>query len=178
MPNIVDGLRSEFDTLWRETLSVLDDSSCPPLAWRPGGSGRINPVAVLVTHLCGADTFWVGDLVGGRSSGRVRRAEFDPEVTESATTASLMSLVERTRSVVDETLASLTDETLTLPVSRGGGDGQSPATDCTAATSHPLLQRDEPVTRLYCVLHALTHHSHHNGQLLVLRRLWQEEQRR
>lgn len=164
---ITAGLREEFAVLHRQTQAFLGAGSCPPPGWRPSGLPSANPVAVLVTHLAGANAFWVGELAGGRPSGRVRQAEFAADVAERATLASLVERVQTSDRLVEEVLAELDDAKLLEPVARG-----EPA---AGATSHPLLQSGEVPTRLFCLLHALTHHAHHHGQLLWLGKLWESE---
>lgn len=173
---VVEGLRHEFTVLFRQTLDILLSDACPPPAWRPAALPAANPVAVLITHLCGADTFWVAELAGGRPSARVRRAEFEPDVAARATPESLRELVEKVERAADEVLGELHDVALLEPAERPepprSGSG---AVDSTAPSSHPLLQTTEAPTRLFCILHAMTHHAHHNGQLALLTRLWQAE---
>lgn len=141
--------------------------------WRPAGTAApspdveevdaasrvVNPIGVLVRHLSGADVFWVGEMAAGRASGRVRAREF---TSEQPSLGELRTLVERCRGIVDEALAGLKDGDL-------ADDASPPSPD---ASTHPLLDGGEPMTRLYCILHALGHHGHHNGQLKLLRRLW------
>lgn len=112
-------------------------------------------------------------MVGGTPSGRIRAEEF---AAGEATREELLELVARARSVVQRALATVADRDLPVlatpvPATPAAAPGQpsSPA----AASAHPLLRQGKPVTRLLRVLHALTHHAHHNGQLLLLRRLWQ-----
>ncbi len=172
---VVDGLRREFDTLWEETLSVLDGPDCPPLDWRPsalaaapgpgdGAAVSINPAGVLARHIAGADLFWVGEMAGGRPSGRVRAREFDQP---PPTPAELRAAIGRCREAMESVLGGLADSDLDEKVAP-----PAPKVSPTAS-SHPLLRTVEQPARLFCVLHALTHHAHHNGQLLLLKRLWQ-----
>lgn len=163
--DIVHGLAAEFTELWRGTLSALTDPGCPPPDWSPAPATadavptmavrdgpKLNSTSVIVRHLSGANRFWVGELVGGIPSGRDRSLEF---AGAGLSRDELLEEVARAREVVNTTLARLRDEELT-------------------GVAHPLLKAGRPVSRLYCILHALTHHAHHNGQLVLLRRLWSE----
>ena len=47
------------------------------LDWSPGSD--IPSMCVLVTHLTGAERYWIGDVVAGESSDRDRDAEFRAE---------------------------------------------------------------------------------------------------
>jgi hypothetical protein len=132
---LMAALRGEFDFLWQQTLAVLEDPGGPPLGWRPTGAPKVNPLSVLVTHICGADRFWVGEMLTGRSVGRVRANEFSQETATGSTHQGLVTLVETTRRTVEETLSALSDDDLVLPV------GRPPGGFSAAASSHPLLKR-------------------------------------
>jgi uncharacterized damage-inducible protein DinB len=55
----------------KDLISGLPQQS---LDWRPGED--MNSLCVLVTHLTGAERYWIGDVAMGESSGRNRDDEF------------------------------------------------------------------------------------------------------
>jgi len=44
------------------------------LDWTPGAG--MNSLCVLAVHIAGSERYWIGDVVAGQPSGRVREAEF------------------------------------------------------------------------------------------------------
>jgi uncharacterized damage-inducible protein DinB len=55
----------------KDLISVLPQQS---LDWKPGED--MNSMCVLVTHLTGAERYWIGDVAMGEPSGRIRDDEF------------------------------------------------------------------------------------------------------
>lgn len=50
--------------------------------WTPGAG--MNSLCVLVVHVTGAERYWIGDVVAGEPSGRVREAEFRAQGIDAA----------------------------------------------------------------------------------------------
>ena len=69
----IDYLRNleEIHADIRNTITGVPQEA---LDWTPGPG--INSLAVLVTHLTGAERYWLGDVVAGEPYGRDREAEF------------------------------------------------------------------------------------------------------
>jgi uncharacterized damage-inducible protein DinB len=73
------------------------------LNWRPvqAGGEQTNSLAVLVAHCCGAEHFWIGEVLGGKPPTRDRQAEFSNKTTSQAELFHLLDQTsEETRAVV------------------------------------------------------------------------------
>ena len=121
----------------------------PPAAlnWRPP-IPETNSIYVLATHVLGAETWWIHEIVGGQATGRHRAAEFVAEGGD------LDWLPERMRQVAERSeavLAGLTDADL----------------------RDTRQREDEPVTVQWCILHVIDHYSRHLGHLELTRQLWE-----
>lgn len=85
----------------------------PPekLNWRPIESGgeQTNSLAALVAHCCGAEHFWIGEVIGGNPPTRNRQAEFE---TRAASHSVLFHLLQQTSIETREILAVLPGEAL------------------------------------------------------------------
>src|SRR5512147_2435845 len=55
-------------------LEAIDGLPAQALDWVPGAD--MNSINVLVTHLTGAERYWIGDVAAQESSHRDRDAEF------------------------------------------------------------------------------------------------------
>lgn len=94
------GLHAEF-------ARVLDGLTAAQLDWKiaPGA----NSLAVLATHVAGAERYWLVDLLGGQASLRDRDAEFR---TVDADAATLQAHLAVTMDAIEQTVARLTPDDL------------------------------------------------------------------
>jgi hypothetical protein len=146
---IRDGLKQimtdQFNTL-RETLDGLDADA---VNWSPGP--EMNSIAVLYTHLLGAENSMTA-TVAGESFERDRDAEF--RVTQD--TASLLKLINTVESNVMSRIDKLTLEALATK--------HSPAGD--------RLGRNNLGS--WWIFHAVEHSREHIGQALLTRQLYEQ----
>ena len=74
MQAFYEALLNQLEELHREVLKSLEEFPYEAFDWKP--SPEMNSLSVLITHLSGAERFWVGDVARGESSDRDREAEF------------------------------------------------------------------------------------------------------
>jgi len=123
-------------------LEVLSDED----VWWRANEGS-NSIGNLLLHLEGSTRAWIAGVAGGISSARDRQQEFDER--EQIPRAELMSRLRRTLTEADGVLARLAVEV--LPERRQA--------------------RDEEVTVLFAVYHAVEHFSMHTGQIIMLAKM-------
>jgi hypothetical protein len=136
-------------------LDSIDGLSSEALDWTPlqATSGDMNSINVLVTHLCGAERYWIGDVAMGDPSERVRATEFEVRGKNAEVLAEkIFTATVYARSALEKfDLESLMVEKSQLR------DGRS-------------------VTAGWALLHALEHTAIHLGHIQITRQLWEEQQ--
>jgi hypothetical protein len=128
----------------------------PPeaLDWTPirETSGEMNSISVLVTHLCGAERYWIGDVACDDPSGRVRKEEFKVSGLDANT---LTQQIKVANDYAHSALAKLIVDDLTK-------FGTSP--------------RDgRKFTVGWALMHALEHTAIHLGHIQITRQMWNEQ---
>lgn len=124
----------------------------PPeaLNWRPirdRGDSATNSLAILATHIAGAESFWIEEVVGGRPPTRDRDAEFS---TRADSAAELDGMLRRIGVQTGDILAALSPADL---------DGER----LTAGQSVPVR---------WCILHVVDHTALHLGHMQITYQLW------
>lgn len=139
--------RMEF--LHKEIRTELDRLPEEALDWSPAED--MNSIAVLLTHLVGAEQYWTCDMPAGGQSERVRSAEF--EVTESnheQLNILLDKSMVRMRSVLEtHTVVDLEKRFTSVQFDNSTFNGS------------------------WCLLHALEHSATHVGHIQMMRHYWQ-----
>ena len=82
------------------------------LNWRPIEAAmeqQINSLAVLVAHTCGAEHFWIGEVIGGKTPTRNRQIEFK---TQTNSHTELFHLLHQTSIETREILLALPPDAL------------------------------------------------------------------
>lgn len=113
--------------------------------WRPNEES--NSIGNLLLHLCGNARQWIVCGVGGAADTRNRDAEFAQR--EMIPRSELHSLLKRTLSDVDETLAQL---------------------EAARLLERRTIQGTD-VSALEAILHVVEHFSMHTGQILMLTKM-------
>ena len=132
------------DEIRRELARLPDEA----LDWSPAAD--MNSIAVLITHLVGAERFWVGDVAMGESSERVRSAEFQvTNLTSEELDARLTASLTYIRSVLPR--FSIDDLEL----------------------SRPAPGYAQTFTVGWSLLHAMEHTATHVGHIQMMRHYWQ-----
>jgi uncharacterized damage-inducible protein DinB len=148
MIKILTEYLDRLQALHIEIQQALDGLPLEALDWKPGP--KMNSIGVLVTHLTGAERYWVGDVAGQDPSGRVRQTEFQ---AHGADQADLQRHLSNSLNYIRKVLSnpSLEDlDALRLSLS----DGQR-------------------YTVAWCLLHALEHSAIHLGHIQLTRQLWE-----
>jgi len=138
----------ELHTSMKQVIVAL-----PPVAldWSPAAG--VNSVAVLVTHVCGSERFWIGEKVGGLPAARNRSAEF---VVRGMDSAALSATLDESLAQARDVLAKLSLDDLTRPVG--------------------VSQHGFAYDVAWSLQHALEHVALHTGHLEVTRQWWESQQ--
>jgi uncharacterized damage-inducible protein DinB len=131
---------------------ILNDlESFPPeaLDWVPGK--EMNSVSVVIVHLTGAERFYIGDLIMGDPSNRIRDAEFQ---VKGMSKQDLVLRLNETESYIRKALEKLNLDTLDQ-------------------------ERVDPrygkkMTVAGALLHTLEHSAIHAGHIQITAQLWHQ----
>jgi uncharacterized damage-inducible protein DinB len=126
----------------------LDALSEEDVWWRANESS--NSIGNLQLHLAGSTRAWIVGVAGGSPSPRDRQREFDER--ERIPRAELIARLRQTLADADEALARLDAGTLL----------------------ERRQARDEEVTVLLAIYHAVEHFSMHTGQIIMLAKMRSE----
>ena len=126
----------------------LDALSEEDVWWRANESS--NSIGNLLLHLAGSTRAWIVGVAGGSPSPRDRQREFDER--ERIPRAELIAGLRQTMADADEALARLDAGTLL----------------------ERRQARDEEVTVLLAIYHAVEHFSMHTGQIIMLAKMRSE----
>jgi uncharacterized damage-inducible protein DinB len=129
---------------------ALDWRPLPGVAPAPGEEkveGTTNSLAVLATHIAGAEHFWIGEIVAGHPPSRDRDAEFE---VRGLGAAELVTRLEQVAAETAEVFAALQPEDL---------EGTREA-------------RGRTVPVRWCILHIVDHTALHLGHMQLTYQLW------
>ncbi len=149
MEQLFSDMQERFETLYKAIETAVADLPAEALDWKPATD--MNSVAVLLTHTAGALRYWVGDVAGGKPSGRVRSQEFEMRDVDAA------ELMARLRAALDfagEVLGELDAATL--------------------GETRTMGQKDESHSVGWALLHGLEHTAIHTGHIQITRQLWDQ----
>ncbi|MFO7633942.1 MAG: DUF1572 family protein [Caldilinea sp.] len=137
-----------LDELHESMKQVIAALPTNALDWSP--MPEVNSVAVLVTHVCGSERFWIGEKVGRLATQRNRDAEFAVHGTDGA---ELVAMLDASLVMAIAVLETLSCDELARPagVSSGGF-----AYDVAWALQH-----------------ALEHVAVHTGHVELMRQWWE-----
>jgi uncharacterized damage-inducible protein DinB len=131
-----------------EIIKALNGLPAEALDWIPGPD--MNSLSVIVTHLTGAERYWIGDVAAQEPIGRDRDAEFK---VYGQDTVFLKKRLDDNLEYARNVLSKFTLEDLNATRKAGGG---------------------ETVTVAWALLHALEHSTLHQGQIELTRQLWEQ----
>lgn len=140
-----------IEDLRRQVGELVADLPAQALNWRPvegEDDHATNSLAVMATHVAGAEHFWVAEVIGQQPPTRVRAEEFTTQADGAG------ELLERLTAVGRETrevLASLDEAT--LGATRDVGENTVPVR--------------------WAILHVIDHTALHLGHMQLTRQLWQ-----
>jgi uncharacterized damage-inducible protein DinB len=138
-----------FARLHANCKDLISGLSQQSLDWSPGEG--MNSICVLVTHLTGAERYWIGDVAMGKPSGRNREDEF------LAKELSAEELVKK----LDDSLVNIQVAFERLMVD-----------DLSKMRVSPRDGREFSIG--WAISHALEHTALHVGHIQITRQLWDE----
>jgi uncharacterized damage-inducible protein DinB len=134
-----------------QVRDLIADLPAEALNWRPLEGDETNSLAVLATHIAGAEHFWVAEVVGDRPPTRDRDAEFAAQASDAF---ELVRLLEDTGAETREVFATLGEAHL---------DGTRQA-------------RGRTIPVRWCILHVIDHTALHLGHMQLTYQLWNRGQ--
>ncbi len=140
-----------LNELHTDFIQTIRDLPQEALDWSPFSGG--NSCNVIITHIAGAEKYWLGDVVAGAPSGRDREAEFR---VRNLKVAELEAQLQGSLAYAGDVLENL-----------GLGDLE---------TTRRSPRNDQEVTVAWALNHALKHTAIHLGHLQITRQLWEEGQ--
>ncbi len=117
----LDGYIRILDSMRDEIKKALQGMSANELNWMPLEKDT-NSAAVMVTHLVGAESFRIHQVVGGTDVGRVRETEF---LAQASSVTELEALLVRTGARSTEVLRKVSARDLDRVVT--AREGEAPA---------------------------------------------------
>ena len=128
---------------------VIKDLPPEALNWNPLPED-VNSIYTLVTHVCGSETFWIQQMIGGKDVRRDRDSEF---VSRGERLDDLLDLLDRTQEATATVLSKETSESLSRMIRRW-----------------PDMP---PKSALAWVLRCLRHGVVHQGHTELTKQLWE-----
>lgn len=148
---IAKDLQALADALLEDTESIIKTMSEDMLNATPKGLQN-NPFTIIY-HLLGSASYWIGEVVGGVETSRIRASEFN----RTGTKAELFERLEDTKQRTQNALSNLTEKDLQdhpIDLSKG-------------VLSWGELGR----TSVWVIAHDLSHIAYHLGQLKLLEKM-------
>ena len=139
-----------LEALHSGNKQAIDGLPQEALDWVPGS--ELNSLCVLVIHTAGAERYWIGDVIGGNLSDRVREEEFH------AKGISVKGLNDR----LDEVLSHSQSVLNALDLN-----------DLETTRTSPRDSRE--VTVAWSLAHALEHTALHLGHIQIIKQLWDQK---
>jgi uncharacterized damage-inducible protein DinB len=146
----LDGYLQRIDDLRGQVRSLLTQTPSEALNWRPlevSGAAATNSLAVLASHIAGAERFWISEVVGGLPPVRDRDAEFEVEVSSAS---ELLHVLEEVGESTRRVFEGLREDDL-------------------GAARH-VRGRDVPVR--WGIVHVIDHTALHLGHMQLTYQLW------
>ena len=146
----VDSYLRMINDLRGQVGALLAGLPTEALDWRPleeFEEHATNSLAVLVTHIAGAEHFWISEVVGRRPPTRDRGAEFVTTATDAS------RLIQRLEAVGAETQGVF-----------------SVLTETDLEGTREARGRTIPVR--WCILHVIDHTALHLGHMQITCQLW------
>jgi uncharacterized damage-inducible protein DinB len=148
-PEIQHYLRM-IDDLRSQLIDLLGGLPADALNWRPlpqEDDHATNSLAVLATHVAGAEHFWIAEVIGGHPGTRQRDAEFQARVSSADP---LIDKLEKTGRETEEIMSALSLTDLEV--------------------DHET--RGHLVSARWAILHVIDHTALHLGHMQITYQLW------
>lgn len=152
MESEIQGFLTEFIILRGDIHNAVRDLKNEGANWHPLPEGT-NSIYAILTHMMGADKFWVYQVIGGKKIQRDREAEF----RAFGNWSELSIEWEKHWTGIESALGELSHSQL-LEV-------------------RPVPNRPEqkPVTVQWIILHLISHYATHLGHIQLTRQLWDQK---
>lgn len=153
MNPFIEDYLERLSALHRGCVQAIQGLSNEALDWVPVQipTAEMNSINVLVTHIIGAERYWIGDVALGDISGRVREREFQ---VRGMNAEELVGKIDAATDYACSMLEKFETEDLIKKV-------ESP--------------RDRQVFSVaWALLHTLEHTAIHLGHIQLTRQLWNE----
>lgn len=137
--------------LHTEVSKAIQDLPVDALDWAPAPGA--NAMGTLVVHLTGAERYWIGTVIGGEPSDRVRESEF---LADRLAVVDLQQRLDDLDRLAPTVLDALSLADLARPC-RVPRDGRT-------------------VTVGWALAHAIEHTAVHVGHIQLTRQLWEQRQ--
>ena len=137
--------------LHQDTLNAIHELPVEALDWTPihQPNTAMNSINVLVTHICGSERYWIGEIACSDDAKRLRAEEFKVRGLSSAElSAKIIAATQYAESALQK--LSIDDLPLVKSHTRDG----------------------KPVTVGWALLHALEHAAIHLGHIQITRQIW------
>jgi uncharacterized damage-inducible protein DinB len=146
----VESYLNLLDDLRGQVLDLIAGLPAEALNWRPIADSEehaTNSLAVLATHVAGAEHFWIGEVVGRLPATRDREAEFTTEATS--------------------------DEALSRLLEQAGEETRQVLSTLGAAELEGVREaRGRTIPVRWCILHVIDHTALHLGHMQLTYQLW------
>lgn len=137
--------------LHAEISKAIQDLPVDALDWAPAPGA--NAMGALVVHLTGAERYWIGTVIGGEPSDRVRESEF---LADGLAVFDLQQRLDDLDRLAPTVLGALSLDDLARPC-RVPRDGRT-------------------VTVGWALAHTIEHTAVHVGHIQLTRQLWEQRQ--
>lgn len=154
MHSLLQDYLERISNLHQEILESIDGLPPEALDWIPQKDTNhdMNSINALVTHVCGSERYWIGDVVLGDPSQRVRTSEFEVRELNAEV---LAEKIFRATAYARSGLEKIDIESLGVEKTK--------------------LRNGQAVTAGWALLHALEHTAIHLGHIQITRQLWDEQ---
>jgi uncharacterized damage-inducible protein DinB len=141
-----------LEELHEDLLRTVKDLPQEALDWSPVSGG--NSFNVIITHVAGAEKYWLGDVIAGVPSGRDRNSEFKvKQLNYDELDSRLKSALEYADGVLESLNLNEFETTRILP------------------------RDNSEITVAWALEHTLKHTAIHLGHAQITRQLWMEQKR-
>lgn len=148
MQNFYAEFLDKLGAIHAEIAELIQPMSVEALDWKP--LPDIPSICVLVVHIAGAEKFWIGDVVAGEDTGRIRENEFK---SAGKSAEELIGILGVSLEFIRGTFSGLVIGDLSRKV---------------------ISPRDgSEITIAWALNHAIHHTALHLGHIQIIRQLWE-----
>ena len=149
----IQGYLTEFGILRGQVRDAINGMSNDAANWHPLSEGT-NSVYAILSHVIGADRFWVHQVIGGETVQRDREADF----ASSGDLSELLDRWDREWADIESLLGQLTH-------------GQLLETRTVSFRAEP-----RSFTIQWIILHLISHYATHLGHIQLTAQMWSRHQ--